>query len=593
MGVRARRAHIRKAENMRTLFDLGHPAHFHLFKNVITALRDGGHEVQILARQKDCLLDLLDNAGWPYQLVRRRGKGLAALSLEAGEALGRVMSIMLRHPADLMVGSSVVIGPASRLTGATSVVFCEDDAAVVPLFAKSAYSSAHYIVTPQSLEHEAYGPKHLTYPGYHELAYLHPRLYKPDPSVRELLGVGRDEKYFLLRLVALEAHHDIGQRGLSVVQVRELLRRLLPRGRVFISAEGGVPAELRQHLVPAPAHRMLDAVSFAEMIIGDSQTMAIEAAVMGTPSLRCNTFVGRLSVLEELEHRYGLTVGVRPERFGQLLGRLDAWLSEPGLKAEWERKRQVMLAECIDLTRWTLDLLDHLYRRRAVRRSYRRARKPLLTGGSALSESSRTDESSKWAEPLQEKYATRNPVSRLLIWRFLRSLDEQLIQSDGRILDVGTGEGDAYLFLSPRITRQGVVAVEIDPDCFERMSRIVPELEPVAGSIYQIPFEDDSFNTVLCSEVLEHLEDPDAGLRELLRVARERVILTVPREPMWRIMNMLRGAYWRSLGNTPGHIQHWTRRGFLRWVSQYAEIKSVRCTLPWTLVVAAPERPKS
>lgn len=578
---------------MRTLFDLGHPAHFHLFKNVITALRDAGHEVQILARQKDCLLDLLDNAGWPYQLVQRRGRGLAALSMEACEAFARVISLVLRHPVDLMVGSSIVIGPASRLTGATSVVFCEDDAAVVPLFAKSAYPSAHYIVTPRSLEHEAYGPKHLTYPGYHELAYLHPRLYKPDPSVRKLLGVKRGEKYFLLRLVALEAHHDIGQRGLSIVQVRELMRRLQPHGRIFISAEGDVPGELHQHLVPAPPHRMLDVVSFAEMIIGDSQTMAIEAAVMGTPSLRCNTFVGRLSVLEELEHRYGLTVGVRPERFGQLLGRLDSWLSEPQLKAEWERKRQAMLAECIDLTGWTLDLLNHLSRRRAVRRSYRRSRKPLLTGGPTLSESGRTDESTKWDEPLQEKYATRNPVSRLLIGRFLRRLDEQLIQSDGKLLDVGTGEGDVYLFLSPRITRQGVVAVEIDSDCFERMGRIVPELESVEGSIYHIPFDDDAFNTVLCSEVLEHLEDPDAGLRELLRVARQRIIVTVPREPMWRIMNMLRGAYWRSLGNTPGHIQHWTRRGFLRWVGQHAEIKTVRSSLPWTLVVAEPRRPKA
>ena len=158
---------------------------------------------------------------------------------------------------------------------------------------------------------------------------------------------------------------------------------------------------------------------------------------------------------------------------------------------------------------------------------------------------------------------------------------------------MGTGEGDAYLFLSPRITRQGVVAVEIDPDCFERMGRIVPELEGVEGSIYHIPFDDDAFDTVLCSEVLEHLEDPDAGLRELLRVARQRVIVTVPREPMWRIMNMLRGAYWRSLGNTPGHIQHWTRRGFLRWVSQYAEIKSMRSSLPWTLLVAEPRRPKA
>jgi SAM-dependent methyltransferase len=112
------------------------------------------------------------------------------------------------------------------------------------------------------------------------------------------------------------------------------------------------------------------------------------------------------------------------------------------------------------------------------------------------------------------------------------------------------------------------------------------ELEQVEGSIYELPFEDESFETVMCSEVLEHLTEPEKGVRELARVCRRWLVVSVPREPIWRGLNIVRGAFLSSFGNTPGHLRHWTSRGFVEWVSGYAEVKYVRCPLPWTIVLA-------
>lgn len=273
------------------------------------------------------------------------------------------ISIALRKHVDLMVGTSISIGPAARLTGAISIMFEEDDAQAVPVFAKLGYPIAHYVVTPQCLAFEKHGKKHLTYQGYHELAYLHPNRYTPQADILKVLGVGPNEKYFLVRLVSLTAHHDIGESGLSTAQAKTIVQRLAEHGRVFISAETTVDPDLRDYILPTPPDRIFDVLAFAHVVIGDSQTMAAEAGVLGTPSLRCNTFVGRLSYLEELEHKYGLTAGFLPKDFNKLLAKMDEYLAQDDLKQKWQQKRQVMLADCVDLTSWIFDLFNYLAQR--------------------------------------------------------------------------------------------------------------------------------------------------------------------------------------------------------------------------------------
>ena len=347
---------------MRIIFDLGHPAHFHLFKHTIKSLKEKGDEVEIVARQKDCLFELLDKANWPYYPIRRKKSGLIYLAWQNLRTFFAALKLARRKQTDFIIGTSIVAGLASRLSGATSLVFNEDDARVVPMFAKLAYPPAHYVVTPKSLKYEDHGKKHIKYQGYHELAYLHPNYFKPDKSVLNLLGLSTGERYFLVRLVSLTAHHDIKAKGLSTDKAEFLVNHLSKYGKVFISAERVVNEQLKPYLLPTPADKIFDVMAFADMVIGDSQTMVAEAAVLGTPSLRCNSFVGRLSYLEELEHKYGLTVGIRPENFEKLIDKINEWLSNPNLKKDWMAKRQRMLTDCIALTDWIVKLLEKLKR---------------------------------------------------------------------------------------------------------------------------------------------------------------------------------------------------------------------------------------
>lgn len=318
--------------------------------------------MEIIARQKDCLEELLAQTGWSYHLIPRKKEGLVTLAAETIKAAVIAYKLAREKKFDIMAGTSISIGPAGRLSGATSLIFEEDDAKVVPIFARLGYPVVHYVVTPRCLAFEDHGRKHLTYRGYHELAYLHPDRYQPDPGILEVLGVESGEKYFLIRLVSLRAHHDIGQTGIGTAQAKILVERLAQQGRVFISAEAGVDERLRNYLLPAPRERIFDVMAYAQMVIGDSQTMAAEAAVLGTPALRCNTFVGRISYLEELEYKYGLTYGYHPRDFDKMMDKIDSLLSFPDLKQQWQQKRREMLADCVDVTGWILDLFEKLAR---------------------------------------------------------------------------------------------------------------------------------------------------------------------------------------------------------------------------------------
>ena len=139
---------------------------------------------------------------------------------------------------------------------------------------------------------------------------------------------------------------------------RGIVSELKRYGRVFITAEGDLPAELMQYRIVVPPDRIHHALYYSSMFIGDSQSMTMEAAHLGVPSIRCNTFVGRISVLEELERTYGLTFGFLPEQEAELYAKMVELLGRENLREEWQERRSEMLKDKVDLTQWMLDLLD-------------------------------------------------------------------------------------------------------------------------------------------------------------------------------------------------------------------------------------------
>jgi predicted glycosyltransferase len=333
---------------MRFLIYLGHPAHFHLFRNSIDDVRSAGHQVRIVIKPKDVLEDLLRAGGYDFVPLSKgeRADGLVSIAAALARRIPAVGRIAADWRPDLMLGTSVEIGYVGRALGIPSVIVNEDDWRVNKLLALVAYPWADHILAPTTCDNGLWDYKTLKYPGYHELAYLHPSRFEPDRGVLDKLSPdGRP--YFLIRFAKLSAYHDIGKTGLSGQMAADLTARLAAHGHVHISSERALEPELEPYRIRIAPEEVHSALAFADIYVGDSQTMAAEAAVLGTPAIRFNDFVGQIGYLEELENHYRLGMGVPTSRADRLLPLVEEVLAMPDRQQVWEGRRQRMLSEKI------------------------------------------------------------------------------------------------------------------------------------------------------------------------------------------------------------------------------------------------------
>jgi ubiquinone/menaquinone biosynthesis C-methylase UbiE len=186
-----------------------------------------------------------------------------------------------------------------------------------------------------------------------------------------------------------------------------------------------------------------------------------------------------------------------------------------------------------------------------------------------------------------DKYGSANPVVRRLMAGFERALDDLLEQACPRsLVDVGCGEGVLTERWAARLDGP-VVGVDLDDPGLhaEWAGRAAPNLEFRAMTAERLEFGDGEFDAAAAIEVLEHVRDPDSVLAEMSRVAQRHLLVSVPREPLWRVANVARGAYLRDAGNTPGHVNHWSTRAFVRLAARHGTVAAVRTPFPWTMVL--------
>jgi 2-polyprenyl-3-methyl-5-hydroxy-6-metoxy-1,4-benzoquinol methylase len=187
-----------------------------------------------------------------------------------------------------------------------------------------------------------------------------------------------------------------------------------------------------------------------------------------------------------------------------------------------------------------------------------------------------------------DKYGSSNPVVRRLMAGFEQDLDELFeLAAPSSLLDVGCGEGVLVQQWARRLDDRRVVGIDLEEESIQAgwAEHQAPNLEYRVMQAANLPFAANEFDLVSAIEVLEHVPDPVHTLAEMARCAERHLLVSVPREPLWRMLNLARGAYWSALGNTPGHLNHWSRRSFVALLSRHGEVVEVRSPFPWTMLL--------
>ncbi len=332
---------------MRLLIDIGHPAHVHLFRNLAAALIRSGDEVLFTCREKEFEKELLEHYGLPYRSLGKKYSGTAGKVAGIFRFGYRELLAGLNFKPDMFLShGSYIAAHASFLTGKPHIAL-EDTFNFEQIWLYKPFTDA--IVT-SDFSHPLKSRKLVRYSGYHELAYLHPARFTPDRSVIDELGVGKDERYVIMRFVSWNASHDIGHKGISSEVKMSAVKEFSKSAKVFISSESILPPELEQYRIRISPHRIHDALAFASFLWTESFTMPSECSVLGTPSIVIHN--SRSLPLEEQRDRYGLCF-IYPEALNDQLQAVEKGvelLSTPGLRDEWITRRNKMLSEKIDLT---------------------------------------------------------------------------------------------------------------------------------------------------------------------------------------------------------------------------------------------------
>jgi len=339
---------------MKILFMISHPAHFHMFRYTMDNLKCDGHEIVAAIRPKDVLESLCENAGLSFYKVKDRPKrwGLFGLGLSLVGKTFETWRIARKEHPDMLVGSDGVLAYVGKLMRKPSFECSEDDAEAIALYAKLFFPFYTGIICPDCCSAWKWDNKKIGYQSYHELGYLHPNQFCPDKLKVKQYGIDTSKPYTLIRFAQLTAHHDVGIHGINTEIAKHVLDMVRQEGPVYITSERPLEAQFEQYRIKINPLDMHHVMAFASLYIGDSQTMAAEAGVLGVPFVRFNDFVGRLSYLNELENIYQLGIGHKTNDVEGFYTSIRSWLDMPDRKDVCAIRREKMLSEKIDYAKF-------------------------------------------------------------------------------------------------------------------------------------------------------------------------------------------------------------------------------------------------
>jgi len=340
---------------MKILIDIGHPAHIHLFKNFAWRMQERGHKILFTCKDRECVLQLMrvykfvyNNFGKHYSSVQGKIFGLLKNELQ-------MLNTAIQFKPDLFLSHGSTIAAFTSFIMHKPHIAFEDTFNMEQVKLSMPFTD---VVLTGDYPHPSLGKKEIKYPGYHELAYLHPNVFTPDERVLEILGIKKGEKYAIVRFVAWRASHDIGHSGISYENKIKLVKTLSRHLHVFISSEMELPEELKNYQINIPPEQMHNALAFAHLFIGESSTMATESAVLGTPSIYIND--SKLEYTNDLAN-YGLLYSYMESEIDQItaIKKAEELALKQNTKEEYLTKREQMLADKIDVSAFLIWFVEN------------------------------------------------------------------------------------------------------------------------------------------------------------------------------------------------------------------------------------------
>ena len=339
---------------MKILIDIGHPGHVHFFKNFIWEMQKKGHKFLITAKDKEMTYILLNKYRLDFVPLGKHTKSSFKKLLNIPVNNLKLFFIARKFKPDLFMGlASFRAAQVSWLLGKKSIIFDDTEHSKFEIMLYKPFVS--FVLTP-SVFMKDLGKKQIRYQGYHELAYMHPNWFKPNPNVLKELNIKNDERYFLLRFVSWEATHDRGYQGLSLETKRKIINKLVKKGTVLISSEKKLEPEFEKYRFSLSPEKMHDVLNYATLYIGEGATTASECCILGTPAIYTNPL--NMGYIEEEEKKYGLLFHSLDESF--ILNKIDELLKYHNLRDNWSKKRAKLLKDKIDVTSYIIEFVKNL-----------------------------------------------------------------------------------------------------------------------------------------------------------------------------------------------------------------------------------------
>lgn len=329
---------------MKILIDIGHPAHVHYFKNFIKIMETKGHKFLVIARDKEVSLDLLHKYSIDFKSRGKGPKSLIGKIFYTIRANFYIFKLARKWKPDILLSfGSPYAAHISKLIGKPHIALTDTEHARLIILAFAPFTET--IITPDCY-YKDFRDKQIRFKGYFELSYLSPKYYTPNQFIKQELNIIENQKVVLFRFISWGASHDIGQSGISMDKKNNLIELFLNKGyKVLISAEGAMSKEMEPYRIKIAPDKIHDVLCAVDVFIGESGTMATEAAVLGTPSIYVNSLDA--GVFQD-EIKYELLYSYR--NTDNIIGKIETLLAVPNLKEIHHKRKEKMLADKIDFT---------------------------------------------------------------------------------------------------------------------------------------------------------------------------------------------------------------------------------------------------